>query len=93
MTFYGFGKKGPLFMAFYSHKILIIISYQLITFMAFYDCVQTLCNALIMPHFHYCLLVWGSNVKDGHKLHLLQKKAIRVISNSHYIAHTEPICK
>ena len=46
-----------------------------------------------MPHFHYCLLVWGSNVKDGHKLHLLQKKAIRVISNSHYIAHTEPICK
>ena len=46
-----------------------------------------------MPHVHYCLLVWGSNVKDGHKLHLLQKKAIRVISNSHYIAHTEPICK
>ena len=32
-------------------------------------------------------------VKDGHKLHLLRKKAIRVISNSHYIAHTEPICK
>ena len=57
------------------------------------DALLTLYNALIMPHFHYCLLVWGSNVKDGHKLHLLQKKAIRVISNSHYIAHTEPICK
>ena len=46
-----------------------------------------------MPHFHYCPLVWGSNFKDGHKLHLLQKKAVRIISNSHYIAHTEPICK
>ena len=57
------------------------------------DALLTLYNALIMPHFHYCLLVWGSSVKDGHKLHLLQKKAIRVISNSHYIAHTEPICK
>ena len=57
------------------------------------DALLTLYNALIMPHFHYCFLVWGSNVKDGHKLHLLQKKAIRVISNSHYIAHTEPICK
>ena len=57
------------------------------------DALLTIYNALIMPHFHYCLLVWGSNVKDGHKLHLLEKKAIRVISNSHYIAHTEPICK
>ena len=46
-----------------------------------------------MPHFYYCLLVWGSNVKDRHKLHLLQKKAIRNIGNRHYIAHIEPICK
>ena len=46
-----------------------------------------------MPHFHYSLLVWDSNVKDGHKLHLLQKNAIRIIGNSHYIAHIEPIYK
>ena len=26
-------------------------------------------------------------------LHLLQKKALRLIYNSNYIAHTEPICK
>ena len=38
------------------------------------DALLTLYNALLMPHFHYCLLVWGSNVKDGHKLHLLQKR-------------------
>ncbi len=50
-------------------------------------------NTLILPHFHYCLLAWGSKIVDGHRIHLIQKKAIRIISNSHYIAHTEPICK
>ena len=53
----------------------------------------TMCSALIMPHFNYCLLAWGSNIKAGHKLHLLQKKSLRIIDGSHYIAHTEPICK
>ena len=46
-----------------------------------------------MPHFHYCLLTWGSTIKTGHKIHLLQKKALRLIDNSYYIAHTEPIFK
>ena len=32
-------------------------------------------------------------MKENHPLHLLQKKAVRVIDNSHYIADTEPICK
>ena len=40
------------------------------------DVLQTLHNSLIMPHFHYCLLIWGSTIKTGHKLHLLQKKAL-----------------
>ena len=53
----------------------------------------TMFNALIMPHFNCCLFAWGSNIKAGHKLHLLQKKAPRIIDGSHYIAHTEPICK
>ena len=53
----------------------------------------TLYNSLILPHFHYCLLLWGSSIKENHPLHLLQKKAVRIIDNSHYIAHTEPICK
>ena len=35
----------------------------------------------------------GSYYKEGNPLHLLQKKALRLISNSNYIAHTEPICK
>jgi hypothetical protein len=47
-------------------------------------------NALIMPHFNYCLLVWGYNTK---RIHLLQKKVLRVISCTRYVAHTEPIFK
>ena len=35
----------------------------------------------------------GSSIKENHPLHMLQKKAVRIIDNSHYIAHTEPICK
>ena len=34
-----------------------------------------------------------SVVKENHSLHLLQKKALRIITNSDYLAHTEPLCK
>ena len=51
----------------------------------------TLYNTLIMPHLHYSLLTWGSCIKEKHPLHLLQKKALRIITNNDYIAHTEPI--
>ena len=54
---------------------------------------HTIYNTLIMPHYSYCLLTWGSNIYTGHRLLLLQKKALRMIDDSHYIAHTEPICK
>ena len=53
----------------------------------------TIYNTLILPHFHYCLLLWGSVVKENHSLHLLQKKALRIITYSDYLAHTEPLCK
>ena len=54
----------------------------------------TLYYTLILPHFHYSLLLcMGSTVKHNHPLHLLQKTAVRIIDNSYYIAHTEPICK
>ena len=53
----------------------------------------TIYNTLILLHFHYCFLLWGSVVKKNHSLHLLQKKAVRIITNSDYLAHTEPICK
>ena len=53
----------------------------------------TIYNTLVLPHFHYCLLLWGSVVKEIHSLHLPQKKDLRIITNSYYLAHTEPICK
>ena len=45
----------------------------------------------MLPYFNYCILSWGSVLKNNHHLHLLQKKAIRIITNSHFIAHTEPL--
>ena len=52
---------------------------------------QTLYNTLILPYFNYCILVWGATINEGNPL--LQKKALRLISNLNYIAHTESICK
>ena len=54
---------------------------------------QTLYNTLILSYFNYCILAWGATISEGNPLHVLQKKALRLISNSNYIAHTEPICK
>ena len=34
---------------------------------------ENLYNALITPHFNYCILCWGSVVKENHSLHILQK--------------------
>ena len=53
----------------------------------------TLYTALRVPHLNYCLILWGSYIKESHRLHLLQKKALRIITNSHYLAHSEPIFK
>ena len=44
-------------------------------------------------YFNYCVLSWGSVVKENHPLYLLQKKAIRIITQSNYIAHSKPLCK
>ena len=52
----------------------------------------TIYNTLILPHFHYCLLLGGSVIKENHSLHLPPKKALRIITNSGNLAHTEPIC-
>ena len=54
---------------------------------------QTLYNTLIQPYFNFCILVWGATISEGNPLYLLQKKALRLISNLNYITHTEPICK
>ena len=53
----------------------------------------TLYNSIIVPHLNYCILTWGSKIVNGHKIHYLQKKTSRIITDSDHIAHSEPICK
>ena len=47
-------------------------------------------NTLILPHLNYCLIVWGL---DSSRIQLLQKRAMRSITNSWYRAHTTLIFK
>ena len=68
---------------------IIGIMYRL-TFILPTDVLLTIYISLILPHFN---LAWGSNITAGHKLHLLQKKAVRIVDHRHFFAHTEPICK
>ena len=42
----------------------------------------TIYNTLILPHFNYCILSYGSTLMESHHLHLLQKKAVPIITNS-----------
>ena len=45
-------------------------------------------NSLIVSYMNYGLLLWGIH---SHKLELLQKKALRLMTNSNYLAHTTPL--
>ena len=51
-------------------------------------------KTLIEPYLTYALTVWGdSNAKTINRLNILQKRVIRLITNSKYNAHTEPLFK
>ena len=45
-------------------------------------------NSLIVSYMNYGLLLWGIH---SHKLELLQKKALGLMTNSNYLAHTTPL--
>ena len=47
-------------------------------------------NSLILPHLQYCSLIWG--FRPG-RVAKLQKRAVRLLTNSKYNAHTEPLFK
>ena len=49
-------------------------------------------NSLILSHINYGILLWG-NTNYINRLEILQKRAIRLISSSNFIAHTEPLFK
>ena len=50
----------------------------------------TIYNSLILPHINYGILLWGYKAD---KLSNLQKKAVRIISDTKYNAHTDPLFK
>ena len=47
-------------------------------------------NSLILPHINYCITAWGFY---RNRITIIQKKAIRMITTSSYISHTEPLFK
>ena len=47
-------------------------------------------KSLFVPHINYGSLVWGQNCNSINKM---QKKAIRTVTHSNYIAHSEPPLK
>ena len=50
----------------------------------------TLYNSLILPHTNYCIMAWGY---QSNRIFKLQKRAVRIVANSKYNAHTEPLFK
>jgi hypothetical protein len=49
-------------------------------------------NALIRSHLEYCVIIWGGALPSHLKpLKILQKKAIRLICDANYNAHTDPL--
>ena len=51
----------------------------------------TLYNSLVLPYLNYSILTWGSFSSKCNKLLILQKRAIRVISNAGYRDHSAPL--
>lgn len=54
----------------------------------------TLYNSLILPCITYGVVAWG-NTNSGQikRMSLLQKRAVRIVSNAKYNSHTSPIFK
>ena len=48
-------------------------------------------NCLLLPYLTYGITIWGFGQCD--RLRVLQKKAIRNVTNSSYLSHCQPLCK
>jgi len=57
------------------------------------DKLKMLYCALLEPYIAYCCSVWGSPYKNGNLDRILrvQKRAVRVITHSSYLAHSNPL--
>ena len=58
------------------------------------EILKNLYQALIYPYYNYCILAWGAANKGAlQPLLLYQKKLVRIITNSDFYAHTDPLFK
>ena len=58
------------------------------------DVILKLYYTLIYPHLNYCILAWGSAKQTYlHPLLVLQKRVVRIVTDSHYYAHSLPLFK
>jgi len=49
---------------------------------------------LVLPYINYGILAWGNTCKRNlDRIFKLQKKALRIISKSHYLSHSAPLFK
>ena len=49
-------------------------------------------NSIILPHLNYCDIIWGNTFKTYlDKIQILQKRAIRIVSKSHYLSPSYPL--
>src|SRR6218665_829132 len=55
---------------------------------------KLLYTALLSPYLHYCMVVWaGGHFNILKSIHVLQKRAIRIICGAHYLAESTPLFK
>ena len=54
----------------------------------------SLYSTMILPHIMYCNIIWGNSAKYLlNRIHILQKRAIRIITNSLPLTHSDPLFK
>ena len=55
-------------------------------------CLLTLYNSFVYPYLIYCIEIWGYSISNSTTTAILaQKKVVRIITFSHYLAHTLPL--
>ena len=53
---------------------------------------KMLYDTLILPYLSYCSTVWGYTTRSNlNKIHILQKRAVRIMTHSDYLAPSKPL--
>ena len=53
---------------------------------------KMLYHSLVSPHLNYCSIVWGfTSSKNINRIHRLQKRGMRIVTNSSYLSHSLPL--